>query len=506
MPKLNKLSLQLFIKKRKNLKRVHIIGSGIAGLAASVRLAKAGFKVSVFESAAHPGGKLCEMNLGAYRFDKGPSLFTMPNLVNELGELTKTKSQFKFQKLNDVCHYFYEDGTRLKAKSDLNAFADEIQQHLGESREAVLHHLEHSAQLYHYTADLFLHQSLHKPLNFFNIKTIKAIGNIKKLQLSKTMHEANAKRFKNPKTVQLFNRYATYNGSNPYKAPALLNIIPHLEYNIGAFMPNEGMNDITKYIYGLAKEQGVEFYFNHKVEDIVVENEKVKGVKANGSLFESDIVLSDADMHVVYQKLLPSKYSLHKLLNQEKSSSAYIFYWGIKREFTELGVHNILFSDNYEKEFEQLFNSDKPYHDPTVYIHISSKVCKKDAPSGCENWFILINAPHNKSHLPIGYFDELKLNVIKKVNRILKTDILPYIEEESTWDPFTIEKDTSSYGGSLYGNSSNNKFSAFLRHANYSSKIKGLYFCGGSVHPGGGIPLCLLSAKIAGNMIIDKYN
>lgn len=486
------------------MKRVHIIGSGIAGLAASVRLAHAGFKVSVFESAAHPGGKLCEIKLGNYRFDKGPSLFTMPQLVEELAALTKTQSPFNYVQLEEVCHYFYEDGTRLTAKKDIHAFADEIQQKLGEKREAVLNHLEHSAKLYHYTADLFLHQSLHQPLNFFNLKTIRAIGNLKKLQLSKTMNKVNEKRFKNPKTVQLFNRYATYNGSDPYKAPALLNIIPHLEYNIGAFMPRDGMHDITKYVYGLALEQGVEFYFNHKVDEIVIEKEKVKGIKTNGAFFESDIVLSDADMHVVYQKLLPSKYTPHKLLNQEKSSSAYIFYWGIKREFKELGVHNILFSDNYKKEFKQLFEGEKPYQDPTVYIHISSKICKKDAPVGGENWFILINAPHNTSHLPVSYYDELKLNVIKKINRVLKTDIMPYIEVEEVWDPFTIEKDTSSYGGSLYGNSSNNKFSAFLRHANYSSKIKGLYFCGGSVHPGGGIPLCLLSAKISANMIIDK--
>lgn len=504
MPKLNKLLLQLFIKKRKNLKQVNIIGSGIAGLAAAVRLAKAGFKVNVFEGASYPGGKICEMKLGSYRFDKGPSLFTMPNLVEELGELTKSKSQFKFNKLDDLCHYFYEDGTRLTAKSDVNAFAEEVQNHLGEHKEAVLKHLDHSAQLFHYTADLFLHQSLHKPFNFFNLKTIKAIGNIKKLQLSKTMHEANSKRFKNPKTVQLFNHYATYNGSDPYKAPALLNIIPHLEYNIGAFIPEKGMNEITKYVHHLAVEQGVEFYFNHKVEEIIVENGKVMGVKANGQFFKSDVVVSNADMHVVYQKLLPSKYSPNKLLNQEKSSSAYIFYWGIKREVKELGVHNILFSDNYEEEFRQLFNADKPYHDPTVYIHVSSKICKEDAPPGCENWFLLINAPHNKSHLPVSYYDELKLNVIKKINRILKMDIMPYIEVEQVWDPFTIEKDTSSYGGSLYGNSSNNKFSAFWRHANYSSKIKGLYFCGGSVHPGGGIPLCLLSAKISANMIIEK--
>jgi phytoene dehydrogenase-like protein len=241
------------------------------------------------------------------------------------------------------------------------------------------------------------------------------------------------------------------------------------------------------------------------VEQVIVEGGKVRGVVANGQKFISDVVVSDADINLVYGKLLEAQWSPKKLLLQEKSSSAYIFYWGIKKEFSELSMQNVLFSDNYSEEFKSLFGSDQPYHDPTVYIHISSKVCKADAPEGCENWFVMINVPHNRTHLPVNYSAELKSNVIKKINRVLKTDIEPLIVCEEILDPFTIETTTSSYGGSLYGNSSNNKYAAFLRHSNYSNKIKGLYFCGGSVHPGGGIPLCLLSAKIATGMVIKKY-
>lgn len=485
--------------------KVNIIGSGIGGLATAVRLANSGFSVTVFESNSVPGGKLSEITLGKYRFDKGPTLFTLPELVTELGELCNTKLEFEYAKQDLICNYFYEDGTVVKAGSEPEVFAQEVSEQLGEDKQVVLKHLNYAKQLYDYTAELFLFQSINKPLNFFNFKTLKALANISKLQLSKTMHEVNVKTFKNQKTVQLFNRYATYNGSDPYRAPAILNVIPHLEHNLGSFMPKNGMQDITDYVYNLAVSKGVRFMFNHKVEQILVDENTTKGVIANGVKFESKIVVSNADINMVYGKLLKPDFSPNKLLSQEKSSSAYIFYWGVKKEFPELSMQNVMFSNNYKEEFKHLFESDSPYHDPTVYIHISSKVCNGDAPMGCENWFVMINVPHNGSHSPVNYGAELKQNVIKKINRILKTDIEPLIECEEILDPFTIEKTTSSFGGSLYGNSSNNRYSAFLRHSNSGNSVKALYFCGGSVHPGGGIPLCLLSAKIASDMIVKKY-
>jgi phytoene dehydrogenase-like protein len=151
-----------------------------------------------------------------------------------------------------------------------------------------------------------------------------------------------------------------------------------------------------------------------------------------------------------------------------------------------------------------MFGDKKHYSDPTIYINITSKITPSDAPEGCENWFVMVNVPPNESGKPIEYISEMRKHIIAKINRVLKTDIEPLIELEDVLDPYLIEQRTSSFGGSLYGNASNNKFAAFLRHANYSSKIKNLYFTGGSVHPGGGVPLCLLSAKIVSEMIAEK--
>jgi phytoene desaturase len=484
--------------------KVNIIGSGVGGLATAIRLSHAGFEVTVFEKNAYPGGKLSEFSKNGYRFDKGPSLFTMPQLVDELSGFSVKQNDFKYVPLDVITHYFYEDGTFLKAYANKEQFAEEVSAVLGESKQAVLKHLKKSAFYYDTTADLFLSQSLHQIKNFFNLKTLKGIIRAPRLGLNQTMNAVNQKAFRNPKTVQLFNRYATYNGSDPYKAPALLNIIHHLEFGMGAYLPEKGMHQITEHLVDLAKGAGVRFLFNHTVDKVELSENKVKGLWANAAFFASDIVVSDADMHVLYRKLLPPAYAPEKLLKQEKSSSAFVFYWGIRKEFPELHLHNILFSENYREEFRCLFEEDKPYHDPTIYINITSKYCKSDAPANCENWFVMVNVPHNGSGKPISYAEELRRQVIDKINRILKTDIEQYIETEDTLDPLGIEQQTSSFGGSLYGNSSNNKYAAFLRHANYSSKIKGLYLVGGSVHPGGGIPLCLLSAKIATGIIKEK--
>ena len=190
-----------------------------------------------------------------------------------------------------------------------------------------------------------------------------------------------------------------------------------------------------------------------------------------------------------------------KILDQPKSSSGIIFYWGIKKEFKELGLHNILFSENYEAEFDTIFSKKSIYHDPTIYLNITSKHTTQDAPPGCENWFAFINVPNNSGQDWDQFIKIARAHMINKINRVLKTEIGSLIESEMVFDPRVIENRTSSAFGAIYGNSSNNKFAAFLRHSNFSREIKNLYFCGGSVHPGPSIPLCLLSAKITTNLV-----
>jgi phytoene desaturase len=484
-------------------KKVLVIGSGIAGLAASIRLIIKGYQVEVFEANAFPGGKLSELNRDGFRFDAGPSLFTLPEQVEELFLLAgqDPKEKFEYRQLEVTCNYFWEDGKRIRAFADLGKFAEEVETKLGEPAENIRKALKHSSFIYDHLSPLFMHRSLHRLETWINPQALRSYLKMGKLGIFSTMNEANEALFSNPKIVQLFNRYATYNGSDPYQTPATLNIIPHLEFNIGAFFPKKGMHDITISLYELAKSLGVIFHFKSRVEEILVQKGKATGIKVAGQEVVGDLVVNNMDMVNAYKTLLRKQKEPKKLLEQPKSSSALIFYWGVRKVFPELELHNILFSEDYKAEFAHIFKKGTIYEDPTVYINSTSVLRPEDAPNGCMNWFTMINVPNNQGQDWDQMIQEARRNIIAKINRILKTDLEPLIEVEEILEPRTIESKTSSAQGALYGNSSNNRFAAFLRHANYSSEIKNLYFCGGSVHPGGGIPLSLLSAKIMAEMI-----
>ena len=274
------------------------------------------------------------------------------------------------------------------------------------------------------------------------------------------MHEANQKSFNDKRLVQLFDRYATYNGSDPYKAPATLNMIAHLENNIGAFFPKMGMYAIVQSLYDLAIKKGVEFRFNSLVTEVVVENKNVTGVRINDQIHSYDTIVSDVDAKYLANNMLnhPLKTRLN---NAVPSSSAMIFYWGIKKEFSNLDVHNILFSNRYKDEFTHIFKSKTVIDDPTVYIFISSRVVPSDAPKGSENWFVMITVPSDCGQNWDELINDARKNIITKINKALNTNIEEYIEFERIGSPLTIEKNTLSYGGALYGTASNSMFSAF---------------------------------------------
>ncbi len=483
--------------------KIFVIGSGIGGLVSAIRLATAGNDVTIFEQSSGPGGKLNEFRKGGFRFDTGPSLFTLPRLVDELFAIAGRNREdfFQYIKLENVCKYHFADGITMNAWADPEKFAQEASNVLNEPEENILKYLKRVQDMYNMSSNLFIFSPFARFSTLKSAEAQKMAFRLHKLDMVLTMHQRNKKSFTNAHLVQLFNRYGTYNGSNPYKAPATLNMIAHLEHNEGAYFPSNGMYSIVESLVKLAKENGVKFNFNSRVESVKLQKKKVKGIYVNREFMSCDRVVSDMDVDAFYKKLMPKKRVPWRVRFMEKSSSALIFYWGINRTFENLELHNIFFAENYKEEFDYLFKIKTLYFDPTVYVFISNKQTGKDAPIGMENWFVMINAPVDKGQYTKEAVQQVKANIIRKLNNSLQINLEEHIMSETVATPTTIAENTSSVGGAIYGNSSNSRFSAFLRHPNRLKKYKGLHFVGGSVHPGGGIPLCIASANIVVNDI-----
>lgn len=482
-------------------KKAIIIGAGIGGLAAAVRLAVKGFSVKVFDKNPFIGGKLHSFVCGDYRFDFGPSLFTMPQYVDELFTLAgkNPRDYFNYITCADACKYFFDDGTEFTAKTDETLFIEEAVKVFDIEASTLEKHFDENAKIFENAGKVFLENSLHKVGTWMNAKVIRSMTHSYVLDMLKSMHSVNEHKLKDPRLVQLFDRYATYNGSSPFRASAILNSISSLEHRYGTYFPTGGMQEIPAAIAKLASELGVEFQLGVKVDRIVRKGNRIEGIRVNDETILADVVVSNMDVNFTYSQLLAeAKASVSK---REKSSSAVIFYWGITKKFPTLHLHNILFSSDYKKEFTEIFEEKVIPTDPTIYINISSKHNSQDAPSYGENWFTMINVPADFGQDWDGMIAILRKRVIERISKTLGLDLEPLIAEEYIADPRVIESKTLSHQGALYGSSSNHWLSAFLRQPNFSRKYKDLYFVGGSVHPGGGIPLCLLSAKIATEII-----
>ena len=484
-------------------KKVIVIGSGIAGLAVSIRLRTKGYDVEVYEKNDNVGGKLSDFYIDDFRHDFGPKLFTMPNLIEDIftDAGVNIDEYFKYDKLDIACKYFWDDGYTFNAYSDNKRFINEVQKKFNKEENKVKSYISRSKKKFNLVKTIFLEKSLHRVSTYLSLDAVKAIFNILQLNIFMTLDSLNKRYFRDKKLIQIFNRFATYNGSSPYLISGIMSIIQHLEHDLGVFMPKKGISDISHSLYSLALDIGVKFHFNSEIDQILIKDKSVVGVLINNINHKADIIISNMDVSLTYDRLLKGYNKPFSVKNYQPSSSAVVFYWNMNKSFSNINVHNIIFSKDQEKEFDYIFNKKSIYNDPTVYICSTSKIVKEDAPAGCENWFILINSPFDNGQDWEKIKKNLRNNIIKKINSTLKVEIENNIINEKILTPVDIETETLSKFGSLYGSSSNSLQSAFIRHPNFSKNINNLYFCGGSVHPGGGIPLCLNSAKIVSELI-----
>jgi phytoene desaturase len=488
-------------------KTVAVIGAGLGGLAAAIRLASVGLKVKVFEKNNLPGGKMSEQEWSGFRFDTGPSLLTMPSVLDELFGFCQRKREnyLHLIKIDPTCRYFFDDGSTLDTFANVEKMITILEDESADQIEAYKEFLSYITRLYTYSAEIFLHTPIHEFRALVEKLTLKKLLNIGRLDAFSTVHRRLTKIFKDPRLIQIFDRFTTYNGSDPFQAPATLNLIAHVELNQGAYYIQGGMYRLVDALIDICRETGIEINCDASVEQILYHQNRCKGVQVNGEMIETDYVVCNADVVHSYNDLIKGFKSRKKKLNKlEPSLSGMVLLWGVKGEFKQLSHHNIIFSKDYKLEFQQLFDQKTAPDDPTVYIAITSRRNRDHAPEGHENWFVLLNMPYLsiEQNWP-DLVTRMRRIIIDKLAR-RGIDLSKSIVKEKILTPQDFERLYGANRGSIYGISSNSLLSAFLRPPNRSRDLKNLYFVGGATHPGGGIPLVLLSAKLVAEMISKK--
>ena len=484
------------------MQKIIVIGAGLGGLSAAIRLAQTGFDVTILEKNATVGGKVNAVEKDAYKFDTGASLVTMRHVFEDLFEFCgrKIEDYLDLVPLDPICRYFWTDGTVFDASSNFEKTENEIERIAPEDAGNFAKYLADSKRKYDIAEKTFLAHSLNDLPKLLRPKYLADLLAISSL---KTLAKHNSGYFRSAKMRQMFNRFATYNGSSPFQTPATFALVPFVEFGLGAWYARGGIYEIPKALERLANELNVKIETNCAVAKIITENEKAVGVRLeNGETINCDYVVANSDAIETYRNLLDGKFFNRQTDEREPSCSGFVLLLGVRKKYAQLAHHNIFFSDDYAAEFDALFKDLRPAANPTIYVCATSTTDQTQAPKDCENLFILVNAPYTSAatdwKIEAGNYRNL---IVNKLEKLGLTDLEASIEYEKIITPEDFESKYRTNRGSIYGVSSNGIFSAFLRVPNQSKKVENLYFVGGATHPGGGMPLVLLSGKMACELI-----
>jgi len=490
-----------------------VIGAGIGGLATAARLAKSGHSVAIYESSDQAGGKCRTEWIGDYAFDTGPSLLTLPAVYRDL--FIRTGKRFEAEvglaAVDPAFSYHFADGTSLDFPNlSLPKVCDSIEEKLGKQAANEWHMLMQKAEgMWDASRGPFIESEL--PSIFSLLKRKGFLKDLKTIAPWKSLRDYTAENISSPYLQMIVDRYATYSGSDPRKAPAVLLTIAFIESTFGAWHLKGGLGSLSTALERRCRELGVDIYFNSPVSKILVTQNEATGIKlASGEIVNADKVVANADAEIVYNTLLgkevrAAKSERKKLARAEKSFAGFSLLLGLDNsKLSEappvLSHHSVYFPQDYNREFESVFNG-IPVADPTIYI------CSPQDPgmvkhSHQEAWFVLANAPR---HNPQGGWDWNKNpeayahKIIEKLDR-LGLNVSQRLDVMEFRTPADLERSVGAPGGSIYGTSSNGPRAAFLRAAN-RSPIENLYCVGGSAHPGGGLPLVGMSAELVAEAI-----
>lgn len=490
-----------------NNQKVVIIGAGFGGLSSAIRLATLGFDVKIIERQQHAGGKLQRIHLGDYHFDRGPSTITMPHVFREVFELAGVQMEdyVKMYDLEPRTRNVFADGTTVDLSSDRTFMKEQIAAYSGKDAQNYDAFMDESKALYREANQKFLGQLMIRPQDKYNLSMLKSLLRVRPVTKLNTLLQ---RYFTHPNTLQMFGRYATYVGSSPYEAPSIFAMLAHVEAELGVYGVEGGTYSLVSGMEKLAREKGVIFRTGEEVKRIRTHRNKVTGVETDKDEYTADVVIANGDVLSIHQLLIPESerpsMDNQKIEQYEPSLSGFVTLAGIQKKYDKLLHHTVFFPDNYQAEFTDIFNKKRAPEDPTLYLCYSGFSEQGMAPEGGSNLFILANAPYVSKE----WDWELELSayqnkLIRRLAELGVTD-LERADVMSHYTPENIQHDTLAYRGSIYGISSNNPRQTFTRPSNRSKDIEGLWFVGGTTHPGGGTPIVTRSGRLVAEEIARK--
>jgi phytoene desaturase len=490
--------------------RIAVVGAGIGGLCTAARLAKAGHHVTIFESSSRTGGKCRTEWIGRYAFDTGPSLLTLPAVYRDFFQRTGDVMGrvLEIKEVNPSFDYRFHDGksvkfSNLSRKKTLAAISESLGEDAAHEWDEVMLRAE---AMWDVSRGPFVESELKSPISL--LKRPRLMRDLKIIAPWKSLRGLG---ITNPYLAKIMDRYATYSGSDPRVAPAVLSTIAFVEEAFGAWHVKGGVGTLSEKITERCEKLGVTIRLNTYVDEITTKSGAVTGVVVQGHHEEFERVVANADAHFVYNNLMAPTDKVVKIRKQlaksEPSLAGFSLLLGLKPSTAEpLSHHTILFPENYDLEFESIFTSKTPVEKPTIYICAPrDPLMVKDA--GHEAWFVLVNAPRHDPYeggfdWSDAEFNQRYANSIINQIEAAGISVRERLEVLEIRTPLDLQESVHAPGGSIYGSSSNGARSAFSRAKN-RSPIRGLYLVGGSAHPGGGLPLVGLSAEIVANAILD---
>ena len=489
-------------------KKAVIIGAGVAGIATAVFLAQKGFAVEVYEKNANPGGRCGQMIQEGHRFDLGASILLMPSIYRDVFASLglDMDKELETTSLEPLYKLFFSDGTDFEYTRDAGKMKLQLEAIEPGSFDQYERYVKEGYAFFNLSMNGLLGKNFYHVFQFINLKSILLLIKLK----TWIKHTNYIKRFFRDASLQkAFTFQNIYVGQNPYKQPAFFSMLSGAEISEGALFPKGGMHRIVEKLLATATGQGVQFHYKTAVTKIVVNGNKTEGIQLdNGSLIKADVVIANADLPYVYNKLLPVSRMSGRLKKKEYSCSAIVFHWGVDKIYPQLEHHSIFLNEPYHEGMKKIFNEKSLSANPSFYVHAPVRTDKSAAPENQDTLSIIVPAPCLDAKCDQDW-QILKQTAREGVVRRLKeaglTDIEEHIKFEICYLPKTWESYCNVTNGSVFGSLSHTIFQmGYFRPHNRHNKYKNLYFAGGSTHPGNGIPLVLMSAKLTSERIVNN--